>query len=225
MELREVIRRGPMTRFQWTVVVIAILLTVIDGYEILVTSFTLSSLTKYWNLSLSEQGLVASIGTLGMGIGAAALSPMADRIGRRKHILLSLIAIVAGMTLSGLAPSFTLFLIFRFLAGLFLGLAYVLTGELAIPIGLHITWNLFQGPVYGFPVSGTTARGAQVLVIEQGGPEAWTGGTFGVEGGLLCLLLTLLGSALIVGWVRWREGRVGWCVALAGSLGKSSRAK
>lgn len=121
MELREVIRRGPMTRFQWTVVVIAILLTVIDGYEILVTSFTLSSLTKYWNLSLSEQGLVASIGTLGMGIGAAALSPMADRIGRRKHILLSLIAIVAGMTLSGLAPSFTLFLIFRFLAGLFLG--------------------------------------------------------------------------------------------------------
>lgn len=100
-------------------------------------------------------------------------------------------------------------------AGAFLALPYLLTGRLALSIGLHITWNLFQGPVYGFPVSGTTARGAQVLVIEQGGPEAWTGGTFGVEGGLLCLLLILLGSALIVGWVRWREGRVGWCVALA----------
>ncbi len=121
MELREVIRRGPMTGFQWTVVIIAILLTVVDGYEILVTSFTLSALTKYFSLGLGEQGLVASIGTLGMGIGAAALSPLADRLGRRKHIVMSLVAIVAGMTLSGFAPNFTLFLIFRFLAGLFLG--------------------------------------------------------------------------------------------------------
>ncbi len=100
-------------------------------------------------------------------------------------------------------------------AGAFLALPYLLTGRLALSIGLHITWNLFQGPVYGFPVSGTTAKGAQVLAIEQGGPAAWTGGPFGPEGGLLCLLLILLGSALIVGWVRWREGRVGWCVALA----------
>jgi benzoate transport len=121
VELREAIRLNKMTRFQWNVVLICILLTVIDGYEILVTAFTLPALTEEWDLSLGQAGLVASIGTLGMGIGAAALSPLADRIGRRRHIMISLCLIVVGMTLSGLAPSFTAFLAFRFFAGLFLG--------------------------------------------------------------------------------------------------------
>jgi benzoate transport len=121
MQLIEAIRSNRMTRFQWNVVVICILLTVIDGYEILVTAFTLPALTAEWGLSLGQQGLVASIGTLGMGIGAAFLSPLSDRIGRRKFILGSLALIVGGMVLSGLATGFTMFLAFRFVAGLFLG--------------------------------------------------------------------------------------------------------
>lgn len=121
MNVREAIRVNPMTRFQWTVVAICIMLTVIDGYEILITAFTLPALTAEWDLSLAQQGLIASIGTLGMGVGAVALSPLADRIGRRRHILFSLGLIVVGMAASGLAPNFTAFLAARFFAGLFLG--------------------------------------------------------------------------------------------------------
>jgi membrane protease YdiL (CAAX protease family) len=94
------------------------------------------------------------------------------------------------------------------LAGLMLGFGYVLSGELAIPIGLHITWNLFQGAVYGFPVSGFGAFGPTLLTTEQGGPELWTGGSFGPEGGLLAPAVMLLGMSLVALWTRLRTGKI-----------------
>jgi membrane protease YdiL (CAAX protease family) len=103
------------------------------------------------------------------------------------------------------------------LAGLMLGLGYVLSGELAIPIGLHITWNFFQGTVYGFPVSGLEPFGATLLVTEQGGPELWTGGAFGPEGGLLIPAIMLVGMSLIALWTRLRTGKVSLSTSVAGS--------
>jgi uncharacterized protein len=94
------------------------------------------------------------------------------------------------------------------LAGLMLGLGYVLTGELAISIGLPIAWNFFQGGVFGFPVSGLGPVGASFLSTDQGGPELWTGGPFGPEAGLLGPAAMLLGGLLIALWVRLRKGRV-----------------
>jgi membrane protease YdiL (CAAX protease family) len=93
-------------------------------------------------------------------------------------------------------------------AGLFLGIGFVLTGSLAIPIGLHITWNFFQGNVFGFPVSGNTFESATLISIQQEGPPLWTGGAFGPEAGLLGMIAIGLGSILTLIWVRWRYGHV-----------------
>jgi membrane protease YdiL (CAAX protease family) len=100
-------------------------------------------------------------------------------------------------------------------AGFLLGVGYVLTGRLAIPIGLHITWNFFQGNVFGFPVSGMDDVGASFIEINQGGPTFLTGGAFGPEAGLMDIAATVLGSLLIVLWVRLRSGKAALDASIA----------
>ena len=92
-----------------------------------------------------------------------------------------------------------------FLAGMFLALGFLLTGELAIPMGIHISWNFFQGNVFGFPVSGLDSD-LSFVGIEQGGIPLITGGVFGPEAGLIGVGAMLLGAILIVLWVRARYG-------------------
>ena len=93
------------------------------------------------------------------------------------------------------------------LAGLFLGLGFILTGELAIPIGLHITWNFFQGNIFGFPVSGMKS-GATLISIQQGGPDLMTGGAFGPEAGIIGIFAILLGSVLTILYVKATRAKV-----------------
>ena len=101
------------------------------------------------------------------------------------------------------------------LAGIFLSTGYLLTGQLAIPIGLHFGWNFFQGNVFGFPVSGGDYRIATFIKVIQEGPALWTGGSFGPEGGLLGTIFSLLGILCILVWVRFRSGKTGLHLAIS----------
>lgn len=90
-----------------------------------------------------------------------------------------------------------------FLAGVLFCLARVVTGSLWFPVFIHFAWNFLLGPVLGLTVSGSSrlASGWQVLTVT--GPDLWTGGQFGLEGGLLVTLTTgfgILAMALI--WTR-----------------------
>jgi membrane protease YdiL (CAAX protease family) len=107
------------------------------------------------------------------------------------------------------------------LTGVLLSLPYILTGRLAASIGMHATWNFFQGVVYGFPVSGL-ATPARLLVIEQGGPPLWTGADFGPEAGLVGLFACVLGTALIVWRERRRRGSLTLCADLVDGAGMAA---
>lgn len=94
------------------------------------------------------------------------------------------------------------------LGGIMLGLPMILTGRLALGIGLHITWNFAQSSLFGYPVSGYDFSSATFLATESTGPAIWTGGAFGPEAGMLGLLIIALGCGLIVLWLRVRDGSV-----------------
>lgn len=81
------------------------------------------------------------------------------------------------------------------IAGLFFAYAYLRTRQLWLPIGLHIGWNFFEGPVFGFPVSGLET--VRIALHQIDGPTLFTGGAFGPEAGLVLLPAIALGTLLV----------------------------
>lgn len=93
------------------------------------------------------------------------------------------------------------------LAGFVYGLPFLLTGRLGLPIGIHITWNFFQGPVFGFKVSGV-GFGGSVLATTKSGPALWTGGEYGFEGGLIATAMLFVALPLMFGWIYVHYGSI-----------------
>lgn len=121
MDIREAIRTQPMRPFQVAIVSICVLLAMIDGYEVVSMPFTMPHLAKAWTLTPVRIGYLLSAGIFGMALGAALISPLADRIGRRRHILFCLTMISIGMALSAAAQGLTQLVAARAFAGLFIG--------------------------------------------------------------------------------------------------------
>jgi membrane protease YdiL (CAAX protease family) len=86
-----------------------------------------------------------------------------------------------------------------FLGALMLGLAYLRTRSLALPIGLHLGWNWTHGSVLGFNVSGHGQAG-WLQPIHQGQAEWLTGGAFGPEASLFSPMVSLVVIVLLWRW-------------------------
>ncbi|WP_372774621.1 lysostaphin resistance A-like protein [Mangrovibacterium sp.] len=76
-----------------------------------------------------------------------------------------------------------------FLAGIFLGLAYLIRENVWLPISIHFFWNLIQCH-FGFLVSGMDSYSLVQNKIDDA--SIWNGGDFGFEGSLLCTLLQVI---------------------------------
>jgi len=85
--------------------------------------------------------------------------------------------------------------------GLLFGTGYVLTGELALPIGLHFGWNFVQGFVFGVVAAGRE-YGSVLVLADDSSATLWTGQPYGAEGGLIGTAAFIAGFLATFAWAR-----------------------
>jgi len=99
---------------------------ILDGLEASLIANVAPTLTRSDALGLSatEVGVANSVYLLGQVAGALIFGHLADRLGRKRLFLITLALYLAATALSGLAPDYSVFLVFRLLAGSGIGGEY-----------------------------------------------------------------------------------------------------
>ena len=115
------------SRPAWLVTLLCWLIVVFDGYDLIVYGTTLPSLLKEkgWDLTPTSAGFIGSLAFAGMLIGALGAGLLSDKLGRRRTILWATLWFSLFTALCTFAPNPEVFGLFRFLAGLGLGVATV----------------------------------------------------------------------------------------------------
>ncbi|MBR6203595.1 MAG: MFS transporter [Candidatus Methanomethylophilaceae archaeon] len=116
----------PMTKMTWTILLVIGVGWMFDAMDQGMVSGVIASIGTDWDLTAYEKGWLTSSGIIGMIIGAALSGNIADRWGRRKVIVVTLLIYSAGSALSGLSTEYWMLIVFRFVTGFGLG------GELPI---------------------------------------------------------------------------------------------
>ncbi|MED5018360.1 MFS transporter [Paenibacillus chibensis] len=92
-----------------------------DAMDVGIISFIVTALTLEWKLSPQQVGILTSMNSVGMVFGAAAAGYLADRFGRKKVLLWTLLIFSVASGLSALASSFWVLCLLRFITGIGLG--------------------------------------------------------------------------------------------------------
>ncbi|HEF5155002.1 4-hydroxybenzoate transporter [Burkholderia multivorans] len=108
---------------QWLILILCFLVVAADGYDTAAIGFIAPALVQDWGIARSALGPVMSAALAGLGIGALAAGPCADRLGRKTVLVLSVACFGAWSLVSAHAQSIGMLTAFRFLTGLGLGAA------------------------------------------------------------------------------------------------------
>ncbi|MCL2308988.1 MAG: MFS transporter [Proteobacteria bacterium] len=92
-----------------------------DALDVGLLSFIIAALKHDWNLSATEMGWIGGINSIGMAFGALMFGMLADRIGRKKVFILTLLTFSIASGLSAASTTLMMLLVLRFFIGMGLG--------------------------------------------------------------------------------------------------------
>ncbi len=121
IDVADFIDRQPVVAFQFRLLLLCAAVLFIDGFDTQAIGYVAPDLARDWNLPRGALGPVFSAGLFGLMIGALVFGPIADRIGRKRIIVLSTLAFGIGTLLTIFAQDVYWLIALRFLTGLGLG--------------------------------------------------------------------------------------------------------
>jgi len=117
----EVLHISKITFVQFCIISLCFFGMMLDGFDIVIISFTAPGIAREWSVSPEQLGVVFSSGLVGMTIGAMFLSSIADLYGRRTLVSAALLATGVATTAVFYADSVGQLIALRFVAGLGMG--------------------------------------------------------------------------------------------------------
>src|SRR5260221_13443967 len=121
VDVAELIDQQPVSRFQIRVIALCAGVVFMDGFDTQAIGYVAPTLGKLWNLKPGALGPVFGAGLFGLMLGALIGAPLADRIGRKRGIILSTLAFGLCSLLTVTADSLNSLLLWRLATGLGLG--------------------------------------------------------------------------------------------------------
>lgn len=122
-DIQAFINDHPFSKFQWMILALCFVTVAMDGFDTAIIGFIASDLVQEWGVQKSDLGPVMSAALVGLAVGALTAGPMADRIGRKKVLVLSILVFGGFSLVTAFATNLTQLTLLRFLTGLGLGAA------------------------------------------------------------------------------------------------------
>ncbi|MBD3926145.1 aromatic acid/H+ symport family MFS transporter [Nocardioides cavernae] len=175
------------------VIALCWLIVVFDGYDLIVYGTTIPALLEEpgWELTPGAAGRIGSLAFAGMLIGALSGGAIADRLGRRRTIIVSVLWFSVFTGLCGWASGPEVFGLLRFVGGFGLGAlvpsANALTAEF---VGDRWRSVVATAMMSGVPIGGSIAAVVALDAIPAFGWESLY--FFGFSGLVLAVLVTAL---------------------------------
>jgi len=119
--LTEFLEGSPLSRFHYILLIMGSLVYGFTAMNYLLLPPILPAISKEWALDIPTQSVILSLTGIGMFIGALSCGILADFVGRRKALLLTIIIMAAFTGLCSITWDIVSLSIFRFLAGIGLG--------------------------------------------------------------------------------------------------------
>jgi len=117
------LEQAPLTRFHYGLLLLGSLIYGFTAMNVLLIAAVLTPIIAEFGLKQQPlvSGLLLSAGYLGMFVGALSCGVLADHIGRKKTLLLTILTMTVFTALNSLAPDPLTMAILRFVAGIGLG--------------------------------------------------------------------------------------------------------